>query len=337
MGNGLQGMDWVRGLFSSKEIEARNKEKEARNFELLDAAEAGNMQEVDRLINDGADIEATASLGETVLMMAAMNGHDDVCTFLIYNGADVNKKQLGLGNSALMWAARKNHYSTCKLLIEKGANVNMETEDGDNALRMAAGRCFERITQLLLENGANVNAQNNDRQTPLMHTVLNSTYNISKLLIDYGAYINAQDAQGSTALILVARDSDDRPDWRSLMIAQLLIDKGADLYIKDAKGMDALAMALAKGHSNTSNLLVRAMANLTKQQKDTVIALVGVRGKRRGLKLNLDLVPKDIVKDIAQKKIKAFKEENKDTARGRIYQIKDEITRCILLDYLDSL
>ena len=60
------------------------------NQELLEAACEGNVNEVKRLIVDGADVNASDDYGWTALMIAAGCGHTETCEMLIAKGADVN-------------------------------------------------------------------------------------------------------------------------------------------------------------------------------------------------------------------------------------------------------
>jgi ankyrin repeat protein len=60
------------------------------NSELIDAVTKNDLDEVRRLLNNGADLNAGE--GMTALMYAAQGGHFEVAKLLVENGADVNKK-----------------------------------------------------------------------------------------------------------------------------------------------------------------------------------------------------------------------------------------------------
>lgn len=57
--------------------------------QLLDTARDGNFEEVKRLIEQSASIEVKDPFGSTLLILAAANGHEDICKLLIARGASV--------------------------------------------------------------------------------------------------------------------------------------------------------------------------------------------------------------------------------------------------------
>ena len=84
------------------------------------AAEGGNKEIVEILINNGANINAKDEYGETPLMSACKMGRNEVADFLIKNGANVNEKS-NLGNSPLSLAKKQGHKEIAELLIANGA------------------------------------------------------------------------------------------------------------------------------------------------------------------------------------------------------------------------
>lgn len=65
------------------------------------------------LLDNGADCNIKNNLGETVLMLAAIDGHMEIISLLLEKGADVNAKDKK-GNTALMLT--KDHPGIIKLL-----------------------------------------------------------------------------------------------------------------------------------------------------------------------------------------------------------------------------
>ncbi|MCK4319157.1 ankyrin repeat domain-containing protein [Candidatus Micrarchaeota archaeon] len=59
------------------------------NGKLLKAAEKGDTREVERLIQEGVDIDAKDNYGWTALLLAAKEGHTKTAELLIEKGADV--------------------------------------------------------------------------------------------------------------------------------------------------------------------------------------------------------------------------------------------------------
>ena len=65
--------------------------REKLNEALSDAAEGGDMDDVRRLLKQGADPDAVGTRNETVLFLAAREAHVDVMAALVAAGADVGK------------------------------------------------------------------------------------------------------------------------------------------------------------------------------------------------------------------------------------------------------
>ena len=100
-------------------------------------------EEICKLIEKGADVNAQGKYGSTALIAAIVRGLYDMCKLLIENGADVNASGV-FGYTALIWAAQFDHYDVCKLLIENDAEVNAQNEFGNTALMFAAEHnCFD--------------------------------------------------------------------------------------------------------------------------------------------------------------------------------------------------
>ena len=87
--------------------------------ELMRNSEYGDIQNVERLIDGGSDVNEFSSIkGITALMYASENGRTDVVKLLLEKGADVNMKNK-LNKTALMYASENGHTDVVKLLLEK--------------------------------------------------------------------------------------------------------------------------------------------------------------------------------------------------------------------------
>ncbi|MBK6973825.1 MAG: ankyrin repeat domain-containing protein [Sterolibacteriaceae bacterium] len=85
---------------------------------LMRAAREGNLDLVDFLLRNRANLRARTSWGDGAMSLAAQKGHTDVVRRLIQGGGEVNQP----GWSAILYAAMEGHVDTVKLLLEKGAN-----------------------------------------------------------------------------------------------------------------------------------------------------------------------------------------------------------------------
>lgn len=89
-------------------------------------------------------------LGETPLMLAAINNQLDLAKILIQRGADVNKP----GWTPLHYAATRGHREMMRLLLENEAYIDSPSANGTTPLMMAAYYASPLAVKLLLEEGA---------------------------------------------------------------------------------------------------------------------------------------------------------------------------------------
>ncbi|MBP2676859.1 MAG: uncharacterized protein H6Q84_3699 [Deltaproteobacteria bacterium] len=123
-----------------------------------EAAGAGKVELLRKLIADGTDVNARAADGGTPLHDAALWGHRDIAELLLSKGADVNAKD-GNGMTPLHIAANGDHRKLAEVLIGKGAAVDARALNGWTPLHVAAMWGHENVARALIANGADVNAR----------------------------------------------------------------------------------------------------------------------------------------------------------------------------------
>ena len=140
----------------------------------------------------------TSAIGELMpLHEAARKGDVEEVKRLLDNGADVWAQDMG--TTALYWAAF-DHVEVVKVLLEHGANVWAKGTDGWTALHNAAFRGRGDIVTVLLEHGADVGARDEDGKTALFYAAQNGNVDVVKVLVEHGADVEAKDKDGWTAL-----------------------------------------------------------------------------------------------------------------------------------------
>ena len=86
----------------------------------------------------------------TALMIAAAEGDDTEVEKLIDQGSDVNEAGRS-GETALMLAAKNDKRSTVRLLLAKGANRNATTVKGNTARDIAKKQGHSYVVDILME------------------------------------------------------------------------------------------------------------------------------------------------------------------------------------------
>jgi hypothetical protein len=166
-----------------------------RNSALIDASKKGDLQEVNRLLTEGADVNAKGSNGVTALMAASELGQVEVVKTLLDKGADTKAKDLK-GQTALIWASGKGLSDAVEVSFAKGAfsakDVNnmrawtRTSESGRVEVLWTSQGQFE-VVKVLLEKEADVNAKAKDGKTALMWASKNGHVEVVKLLKAHGA------------------------------------------------------------------------------------------------------------------------------------------------------
>ena len=109
------------------------------------------------------NVNVQNQLGETPLMLAAINNQLDLAKVLIARGADVNRE----GWTPLHYAATKGHREMMRLLLENDAYIDSESVNGTTPLMMAAFSTSPLAVKLLLEEGADPTLVNHGNASAL--------------------------------------------------------------------------------------------------------------------------------------------------------------------------
>lgn len=115
---------------------------------LAETISAGDIAQLKVLLDQGADINARNKEGETLLMLAALEGRAEIVRFLIDRGADVKARD-GFGATALLYAAMGGSLDTMKVLIDRGADPDVKTDDGQTALSVSIMRGNDAAVRFL--------------------------------------------------------------------------------------------------------------------------------------------------------------------------------------------
>ena len=179
------------------------------------AALKGDVEQVRRLVAQGANVEASDPAGRTPLHVAAFKSHEEAVKALAEAGADMNALE-GDAYDVITIAAVADDVEMVRLALSLGGNPGNITSPYDGTALIAAAHLghFEVVT-VLIEAGA-----------PLDH--------INNL--------------GWTALIEAVVLGDGGP--RHVKTTRALIESGADITIPDRQGITPLAHAKRRGYED---------------------------------------------------------------------------------------
>ncbi|CAH2311159.1 ankyrin-3-like [Pelobates cultripes] len=189
------------------------------SLSMFDAAIKGNLSLLEEILK-GSNVNAVNSSNETLLHVAAANGHIPVIEFLISKGAKVEARDNN-NRTPLHRAAENGHVEAVKVLLKAGANI-YNLDDGKqtpvhlaaqnnhqkvlqvfleeeakryknrrNFLHMAAIKDDSKLVMMLLKNGAQVDAIDEKNQTALFHAVSSQHEATVKVLLEHGALIDS--------------------------------------------------------------------------------------------------------------------------------------------------
>lgn len=127
----------------------------------------GQWREVAKLlINRGANTNADSQRGPP-LYLAANMGDKDLVEALIDHGAEINYAP-PCCESALHAAIAERHRDVAEFLIKKGASVNARNRSERTPLHFLAVFINDRkLAELMIERGADINAKDKNGQTPI--------------------------------------------------------------------------------------------------------------------------------------------------------------------------
>ncbi|KAI0040264.1 hypothetical protein FA95DRAFT_1611941 [Auriscalpium vulgare] len=222
-----------------------------------------NSHTMESMTADLEDINKPSIQGQTALHVACAtfsDYHGDrVLRFLLEEGADVAAVDSD-GQTVLHVAASSGEsLIPLQLLLDHRSDVHATDDEGRTALHIAAGIPDEYKTAILTRCGADVNARDHNGYTPLLAACSyfpswdpTSWLHTVRVLFEHGASGSVVDAAGKTALHIFANTQIgintvlmSSADWWRVAekLLQMLLAHGADPHAVDSSGRRAVDYA----------------------------------------------------------------------------------------------
>ncbi len=95
---------------------------------IFDLAREGDAEKLMAVIDQGIPVDLTDSKGDTLLILAAYNGHDAVAAGLLERGADINRLN-DKGQGALTCAVFRKNEPLTRFLLQNGADPRLGAQN----------------------------------------------------------------------------------------------------------------------------------------------------------------------------------------------------------------
>ncbi|XP_060576349.1 transient receptor potential cation channel subfamily A member 1-like [Ruditapes philippinarum] len=200
------------------------------------------MEVIDLLIENGAEINMQNNTNYTPLHMAVIGGQINIVNQLLDKGADIEARD-GDHMTPVHRCAMYGKKDVLEVLLQKGANCNARTSEQMTPLLVASWKGHAAVVEYLLLHKAKVTATDSCMRTALHWTVDQGHYNILQLLMKNGGeeLLSAMDHRDQTVAHYAARTG-------NTMMMKLLIDFGVKLSTRDQDGKTPLHIAAECGN-----------------------------------------------------------------------------------------
>jgi serine/threonine-protein phosphatase 6 regulatory ankyrin repeat subunit B len=212
---------------------------------LIMASRRGYLEIVQALLGrEGTDVNKCNDGGSTALHRAADSGNIEVAQALLQAGANARKSN-DRGETPLHWASREGHVEIVRALLEAGAGADVrkcDTHDGYSPISRACWEEHFEVFRALMEAGGDVNELDSGGGTALHDTSESGfTEGVRYLCVERGADVNKsttdEDGYGHTPLTLASERA-------HVEAVRVLLEAGADVNKRRSDGRSPLSLAL---------------------------------------------------------------------------------------------
>lgn len=165
---------------------------------------------------------------------------------LMLRGLGTNSPDPKLGPAVVVATQNKSFAALSVLLESPLTNVNVFNSAGESALMYAALFGEMKVMRQLLARGAQVN---HPGWTALHYAATGGHRDAIALLLEHHAYVDALSPNGTTPLMMAAREG-------HVSVARALVEAGADPSLKNEAGLGAPEYLLRSGNPDDAKWMV---------------------------------------------------------------------------------
>ncbi len=160
------------------------------------AMQRGDIEQIERHIRWGTDMNRLDRDGFTPLQVAVRNGRMAIVRLLLRHGVEIDRPDRE-GHTALWHAVMGGHTLIADLLLKEGARMDATAWLLD-AARLGIRR--RETVEYLARHGADLEVRDEKGDTPLLIAIRQGNHKLAKHLVNAGADVRVKDATGRTAL-----------------------------------------------------------------------------------------------------------------------------------------
>lgn len=182
------------------------------------AIEVEDIDLVQGLIEQGADVVSKGKYSLSVLHVAVNTGNPDLVELLLICGADINAvyREDDMVLTPLAFAVQNGDIAMVQLLIKHGADAEILCSKGATALYFAAKHGYLEIVKCLLSQEVAINVRRKeDGLTPFLIAAKNGHLEVMRVLLEAGANYLEKNFQGEEVYDLV-------PDNLQIQVGRLI-------------------------------------------------------------------------------------------------------------------
>lgn len=234
---------------------------------LMGACMSGDVAEVERLIDEGVDVNAQNALGLMAVHYAVGAGSDafpaggtraiPLLRALFEAGVPIDAESRD-GFTALSFASVFGYVPVVSFLVRRGATVDAGIAQAPTALSLAAEQGHLAVVRMLLENEADPNVKGGDSVSALAASIKYGHSDVAASLLWADADPNLQGWDNKSPLLVAAeRFADGAPG--ALLLCELLLHSKADAQGAWGDPRTPLSVAAQQNSFRLSDMLINSL------------------------------------------------------------------------------